>query len=121
MNLIRPFLFIAPLMLSFAAHGCAGDVDANEAAASCGKQECPAGTAQVERRSVTGKTDVSAGYDPATYAADGAFASFGSGQCEFYCQVISACPETTFPVITKECFTCGVVLANDTVDRVSCE
>ncbi len=53
--------------------------------------------------------DVSAGFNPATYDADGAFASFGMGDCEYYCSVIQACPEDTFPVITEDCFTCGVV------------
>lgn len=96
-------------------------IDAAESVAgSCGEQACPVGTAFKESRSITAGYDISGGIDPAEYQAEGAFARFGEGECEYACEVIQACPEGTFPVITADCFTCGVLNAEGEVQQGSC-
>lgn len=93
------------------APGCSDPgEDARAVAESCGQQECPVGTAFRESRSVTSGVDISGGYDPATYKADGAYQKLGAGDCEYVCQVINSCPDGTFPVITKDCFTCTAIV-----------
>ena len=93
---------------------------AEDIANSCGKQDCPVGTAFREIREVQGGYDISAGFDPSTYSADGAFQSMGSGSCSYACEVINPCPEKTFPVITQTCFTCGVVNSAGDVAQGAC-
>jgi hypothetical protein len=101
---------IAPLIASFLGLGLAvACSDGTEAAALCGMQECPVGTSFSESRTSMMTYDIALGFNAMTYDADGAFKSFGSGSCEYFCGVIQACPEDTFPVITDSCFTCGTV------------
>lgn len=101
--------------------GCGEEIEAaKEVAQSCGQQTCPAGTAQRESRGFSGGTDISGGVDPDNYSADGAFARFGKGECEYVCEVINPCPDGTFPVLTTECFTCGTLDAEDNVKQGSC-
>lgn len=101
--------------------GCEDEIAAaREVAQSCGQQTCPAGTAQIERRSIMGGTDITGGVDPETFSGDGAYARFGNGDCEYICQVINACPQNTFPVITTECFTCGVLNERGEVAQGAC-
>lgn len=113
---MRMILRFAAVLLVCAGAGVAtagcGDPseDARAVAESCGKQECPVGTAYRESRSIVSGVDISGGYDPATYEADGAYKKMGSGDCEFLCQVINACPDGTFPVITADCFTCTAIV-----------
>ncbi len=95
--------------------------DAVKGAEACGEQKCPVGTAQEERASVTSGTDISGGYDPATYKAEGAYSRMGTGSCEYICRVIQACPDGFFPVITETCFTCGAILPDNTVDKATCQ
>lgn len=78
-------------------------------AESCGLQECPVGTLFYESREVVEGIDIAAAYDPATYSGELAFSRVGEGRCEYYCQTMEPCDEGTFPVITEDCFTCGVV------------
>lgn len=49
-----------------------------------------------------------------TFQAEGAYQRFGEGDCEYACQLLQACPENSFPVITLECFTCGPLDATGT-------
>ena len=108
-------------LLALVAGGCGDSVEeAGNVAESCGERACPNGTAFSEKRSFRGGTDVSAGVDVTQSSGEGAFASFGEGDCEYVCQAIQDCPATTFPIITQTCFTCGVILPNDTVDRGGC-
>lgn len=101
--------------------GCGDEVDAaKEVAESCGEQACPVGTAFREVRSLSGGTDITAGVDVATYDGEGAYTRFGMGDCEYACEVINACPEQTFPVITAECFTCGTLDAEGNVRQGAC-
>jgi len=101
--------------------GC-GDpgADAVEGAKSCGQQRCPVGTAPHESRGVTSGSDISGGYDPATYKAEGAYKRMGSGNCEYICQVTQACPNGTFPVITEACFTCAAIASDGKVGQGAC-
>jgi hypothetical protein len=96
--------------------------DAKEVAQSCGQQKCPVGTLFHEKKSFNGSYDVSGGYDPATYKAEGAYKTMGSGSCEYVCAVMQACPESppTFPYITEKCFTCVAVLSDNTLGQPSC-
>lgn len=87
---------------------------------SCETPQCPAGTTPVEAEAVSGRTDVSLGYNPSTYEADGAFTRLANGECVSYCQVIQPCPMETFPVISEGCFTCGAILADSSVAQGSC-
>ena len=99
-------LSFGPLLLS----ACSEPADeAALVASSCGSRECPAGTTVRESRSLDASDDISAGYDPATYSGEGAYKRYGSGSCEYACEVNQPCPEGTFPVITKSCFTCGAI------------
>jgi hypothetical protein len=113
---------IVLVALSVTAGGC-GDPgeDAKEVASSCKNQSCPAGTAQTNKASVQGSSDISGGYDPATYKAEGAYKRMGSGSCEYICQVFSPCPDSTFPVITQTCFTCGLILPDGTIGQGMCQ
>jgi hypothetical protein len=81
--------------------------DARAIAESCGQQKCPAGTAVTEMRSISGGTDVSGSFDPSTYQAAGAYAKFGTGECQYACVVIQPCPPDSYPAITETCFRCG--------------
>ncbi len=107
---------------ALALPGC-GDpgADAVEVAKACGQQRCPVGTALRESRSVTTGSDISGGYDPVTYKADGAYKRLGSGQCEYICQLIQPCPDGTFPVITEDCFTCGAIGSGGAVAQGACK
>ena len=95
--------------------------DGTEAAALCGAQECPVGTAFSETRTSAMTYDISGGFDPLTYDAEGSFKSFGTGSCEFFCSVIQACPDGTFPVITKSCFTCGILIDEGDIAQGDCD
>jgi hypothetical protein len=100
--------------------GCAID-EAGDVARSCDDQECPVGTQFRQKANFSGGFDVSGGYNGTTRSGSGAYAQFGEGDCEYICEAIQDCPESTFPIITETCFTCGVILADDTVDRGNCE
>lgn len=110
------FTFVVPAVaavLAVSALGCSDPVAAAaDVAGSCGKQTCPAGTTPKESRTLSASNDVSAGYNPATYSADGAYKRYGSGSCEYACEVDQPCPANTFPVITQSCFTCGAVTSD---------
>lgn len=95
--------------------------DAADVAKSCGDQACPVGTAPKELASVSASYEISGGYDPTTYAADGAYKRMGTGKCEYACQVIAPCPESTFPVISATCFTCATINAQGQVQQGSCQ
>jgi hypothetical protein len=82
---------------------------AEDIARACGDQPCPVGTTFRERRDISSGHDISAGFDPATCEAGGAFRSTGTGACEPARVGIDPCPWNTFPVVTDACFTCGVV------------
>lgn len=105
-----------------AVGGCTDPVDAAQnVAEACGDQPCPVGTAFTEIRSISAGYDIGLGYDPASYSASGAFKRFGEGDCEYACQVINACPDGTFPVITADCFTCGTLNAAGEVQQGTCQ
>lgn len=95
--------------------------DKNAAAESCGEQGCPVGTAWEEYRAVREGFEVSAGADPKSYGGEVAFKHFGEGECAWTCVTINACPDTTFPVITESCFTCGTVNAQGEVVQGTCD
>lgn len=92
------------VLLTLAACG-----NPQKTAEACGEQECPVGTAFYESREVVEGIEIDASFDPKTYAGELAFKRMGEGSCEYYCQTIEPCDEGTFPVITEDCFTCGVV------------
>jgi hypothetical protein len=97
--------------------------DAKDVALACGERECPVGTLFHEKRSFSGGYDISGGYDPATYKAEGAYKTMGEGSCEYVCQVMQPCPtegQTTFPYITATCFTCVAVLSDNTLAQPMC-
>lgn len=96
--------------------------DAKDVANSCGKRPCPVGTLFHEKKSFSGSYDISGGYDPATYKAEGAYKTMGSGSCEYVCEVMQPCPTSpaTFPYITEKCFTCVVVLSDNTLGQPTC-
>lgn len=110
---LRLSLF-ASLSLMVVTGGCGSDAGDNavEVAKACGQQKCPTGTAFAEKRAVTTGSDISGGFNPATYSADGAYKRFGTGECEYVCSVIQACPMGTFPFITETCFTCAAIAAD---------
>lgn len=114
-------LSIACISALLASWSC-GDpaTKAGETASACGRRECPSGTRPEETRSLDASNDISGGYDPATYKAEGSFKRSGSGSCEYACVVIQPCPEGTFPIIGEECFTCGNILENGMVDQGAC-
>lgn len=93
---------------------------AGETANACGQRSCPSGTRPEETRSLDASNDISGGYDPATYKAEGSFKRSGSGACEYACVVIQACPEGSFPIIDEDCFTCGAIQDDGTVDQGVC-
>jgi hypothetical protein len=93
---------------------------AGETASACGRRECPSGTRPEETRSLDASNDISGGYDPATYKAEGSFKRSGSGSCEYACVVIQPCPNGTFPIIGEDCFTCGNIKEDGTVDQGAC-
>lgn len=106
---------------AWAPAGCGDEVEAaKDVADSCGEQACPVGTSFREVRSISAGTDITAGVDASNYEGDGAYKRFGMGMCEYACQVINACPEDTFPVITADCFTCGTLDAEGNVRQGSC-
>lgn len=114
-------LSIACISALLASWSC-GDpaTKAGETASSCGKRSCPSGTRPEETRSLDASNDIGGGYDPATYKAEGSFKRSGSGACEYACVVIQPCPDGTFPIIGEECFTCGNILDDGTVDQGVC-
>lgn len=94
---------LAVVFLSFAVTNCGDPAEkAAEAASGCGKRSCPSGTRPEETRALDASSDISGGYDPATYKAEGAYKRSGSGSCEYACVVTQACPEGTFPIINEE-------------------
>ena len=105
---------------SLAACGNVSEVDPNAAAAQCGQYECPVGTAPKELRQVKGGYDISGGLDLTAYSAEGAYSVFGEGNCEYACELLDPCDEGTFPVITKDCFTCGVLNASGQAVQGNC-
>jgi hypothetical protein len=107
--------------LLLAAANCSDPAEkAGETASACGKRSCPAGTRPEESRMLDASNDISGGYDPATYKAEGAYKRSGSGSCEYACVVTQACPDNTFPIITDECFTCGAIDDEGQVDQGVC-
>lgn len=112
---------LAVVFLSFAVTNCGDPAEkAAEAASGCGKRSCPSGTRPEETRALDASSDISGGYDPATYKAEGAYKRSGSGSCEYACVVTQACPEGTFPIINEECFTCGAISDDGEVDQGVC-
>ncbi len=104
--------------------GCGDPIEeAADVAKACGDQPCPAGTSPKELREVQGSFEIGVGGsgDLTGYSAEGTFSRFGEGSCEYACQVIQPCPDTTFPVITMTCFTCGMFdVGSGTVLQGSC-
>jgi hypothetical protein len=121
---MRRLLVLACFLASASLGALSACDNGTEAAGECGDQECPVGTAFYQSANSMLSYDISLGFNPATYEADGAFASFGSGSCEYYCSVIAPCPDGTFPVITADCFTCGIIdydnEGNPTVQQGDC-
>ncbi len=110
----------APLLLLAGLYACGDPAEeAGDVAKSCGQQACPAGTRVVETRSLDASNDISGGYDPVTYKADGAYQRMASGSCEYACEVIQACPAGSFPIITRECMKCAPI-EGTTVKPVAC-
>jgi hypothetical protein len=106
--------------LAFLATNCSDPAEkAGQTANACGMRSCPSGTRPEETRMLDASNDISGGYDPATYKAEGAYKRSGSGACEYACVVTQPCPEGTFPVIGTDCFTCGTV-TDDGVDQGVC-
>jgi hypothetical protein len=64
--------------------------------------------------------DVNLGWDPAYKDAEVLFKSFSDGECKWACVVIQECPADTFPVITEDCFTCGLVNDEGEVVQAEC-
>lgn len=114
-----PVMRLVLFSLTLSTAACLG-VDATETSGQCMARECPAGTAPKELREVSGSYDIGLGFDPLSYKAEGAFKTFGEGKCEYACQLIQACPDRTFPVMTQACFTCGVLTSSNTVAQGSC-
>jgi hypothetical protein len=113
----------ALLIMLSSSSGCSDpSEDAKEVATSCGTQKCPPGTAFHQKANFSGSYDISGGYDPATYKAEGAYKTMGSGSCEYVCEVMQPCPENpaTFPYITEKCFTCVAILSNNTLGQPTC-
>lgn len=111
--------FVGALLIGCDAN--VAEVDPNEAAAMCGDYVCPIGTAPRELRQVEGGYEIGASIDVTKYQADGAYKVFGEGSCEYACEVMQPCNEGTFPVITKDCFTCGTMNAQGQVVQGACE
>lgn len=104
-----------PLVLLAVACG-----NPNKALEAC-DEVCPAGTAPAVAAEVSEAFDLDIGADPATYSGELAFSRVGEGACEQFCLTIQPCPEDTFPVITTECFTCGLINPESgAVDQGSC-
>lgn len=110
----------AGALLCLGACSNVAEVDPNAAAAQCGQYECPVGTAPKELRQVSGGTNITGGIDLTAYAAEGAYSVFGEGSCEYACELIQGCNGETFPIITKDCFTCGTVNASGQAVQGSC-
>lgn len=113
----------AALLVFLVPAGCSDpSKDAKEVAQSCGERKCPVGTLFHEKKSFSGSYDISGGYDPATYKAEGAYKTMGSGSCEYVCALMQPCPENppTFPYITEKCFTCVTVLSDNSLGQPSC-
>ncbi len=98
---------------------CNKDSKLNEQ--DCGSQECPVGTAFAEYRADRAGFDLSAGADPKTYSGEVAFSTFGESECTYQCTTINPCPDSTFPVITNSCFTCGLLNAEGEVAQGECD
>ena len=102
------------------ALGCKSGERAEDVANSCGKQECPVGTAFAEYRAIREGIELGVGVDPKTYSGEVAFSHYGEGECTYTCETIAPCPADTFPVITAECYTCGQIAADGSVGQGNC-
>jgi len=106
-----------PVLVLLLAVACGNP---NLAAQEC-DEECPIGTAIAKSAEITEAIDLDLGVDPSTYAGELAFKRVGEGSCEMECITIEPCDEGTFPVITEDCFTCGLVSAETgEVNQGSC-
>ena len=89
----------------------------------CGKVEsCPVGTV-VEAYSqyregleINGDVSSTAGL----YDGGVAFRHFESGTCEWACVAIQECEPPAFPIITEDCFTCGLMSEEGEVVQPEC-
>ena len=105
------------LLLTLVA--CNKDSKLNES--DCGEQTCPVGTSFAEYRADRQGFDLDVGVDPKTYSGEVAFSTFGESECSYQCETINPCPQDTFPVITADCFTCGVITPEGNVAQGSCD
>lgn len=96
---------MVPPLLLLALLACG----ARKIAEECDASVCPVGTAPAESRALEGAIDLDLAFDPTTYAGEVAFKEISNGSCSVLCATIEPCDEGTFPVITEDCFTCGVV------------
>ncbi len=106
--------------------GACGDVERSHtgvpSATDCATApECPVGTILVGSISSKGGSDVSGGYDPSSYVAEGAYTPVGDVSCDWGCEVIAPCPEGQFPVITDDCYTCGLIDEDGEVVTGACD
>jgi len=106
-----------------AAVGCIDSNKGQDAAESCAEYTCPVGTSPEEARGVAStEVDVSDGRGPSDGESGGkGFAVLSAGSCSYACVADSPCPTGTWPVITRDCFTCALLDADGQVIESDCE
>ncbi len=105
------------------ATGCVQPNTGQKGAESCETYTCPVGTAREEVRSVESwERDVSAGTGPEAGQSGGTGVAFFSvGECSFTCAALTECPAGTWPVITRDCFTCALLDDDGQVIESACD
>jgi len=111
------------LFLLLLLAGCDLSNTGQKGAEGCDTISCPVGTAQEEIRAIESyERDVSDGDSPGDGESGGrGVAFFSEGSCSFTCAALTECPAGTWPVITRDCFTCALLDEDGQVIESACD